>query len=474
LATDLQQIGIGMGKDRTSSRQPNIILMVLDTVRHDRLSCYGYGRPTTPNLERLAAESTLFTQCIAPATWTLPAHASIFTGVPVNRHGVDGQVKRLGPGLHTLAQVLAAVGYETFGASPIHWISDATDLSRGFQHFVGLWNPAEGRGALGRVFGQVYNLLYFRRYDKGSLLTNWLLRRWLDGRDTARPFFLFVNYFEAHLPYRPPAKYRYAFLREKPREPASQDALAYITGNLQMTGAVKAELDALYDAGILYLDHRVGQLLAYLRQKGLLDDTILLVTSDHGENVGDHNHLGHRYIPYETLVHVPLLARWPAAFAPGQQVDTLVQTTDILPTLLALLELEPARLLPQALSGHTLLSGSVHREVAVAENVYPMLLPTLRRRFPDFDASVFDRARRKVRTLDYSFIWSSDGRHELYDLQADPGELHDLAADQPEVVANLARQLDEYLAAWPRLQPEQEETSLDQDVVRRLQALGYL
>lgn len=459
------------------SQRPNIIFIVIDTARYDRFGCYGYDRPTSPNIDKIAAEATTYETCVSSATWTLPSHTSMFTGLAVSQHGVNGDNKKLTPQIPTLAQILQRSGYDTFGISPIHWISEATGLSRGFDHFVTLWDPFAKQNAIVRQsFNLLYKTVYFNKRDKGAQATNWLAKRWLgkwqEEAANEKPYFLFINYFDAHLPYEPPQPFRDQFETIKRSEPVDQDLFRYITGKTEMTDERRQRLSDLYDAGIAYVDHRIGQLVEQLTEMGLMENTLLVITGDHGENIGDHGHLGHRYIPYETLIHVPLVVKWPDGKRAGERVSQPVQTTDIFGTLIKAADVAPELVL-QPLEPYTLMTDSPVREHAVAENMFPMLLRVLKKRFSWFEPGRLTQPRRALRTNQHNLIWAQDGISELYDMVADPEELVDISAENQPIVDSLTATLDSWVqthtAAEGDITPE-----LDEDITKQLEALGYL
>lgn len=423
------------------STRPNVLLIVMDTARSDRLSCYGYARPTTPHVDGIAAEGLLYENCITPGSWTLPAHASLFSGLYPRDHHTDSGNQTLAESFTTLAEELGAAGYQTVGFSNNVWLSKSSGLQQGFAEFHEVW-----RDHLGPQFP-----------DDGAGMTTERVLRWIDARpDPHRPFFLFINYFEPHLPYRPPPPYDRRFLPASadPQEVAMLQSwqhpreVGYI---LKVPGmAVSPEqfalLEAEYDGEIAYLDSRLGELVAGLRARGLYDSTVVAVTSDHGEHFGDHGLMDHKMSVYDALLRVPLVLRYPPALPHGRRIQAHVQTNDLYPTILRLAGIDRA-----APAGSRLLpledGESAGREYTFAEFDRPTtFLAVMDKRFPGVDYRAFDRALKAVRGHRYKYIWTSDDRPELYDLGADPGEEHNLVASRPEVLAGLR----DVLAAYER------------------------
>lgn len=429
VATTGRGAPIGPGPDR-----PNVLLIVMDTVRADHLSPYGYPKRTAPTLERLASEGVLFEQAISAGSWTLPSHATLFTGLYARDHHTTAANWKLEAGFETLAEVLGAAGYRTAGFSNNPWISDASGLTQGFSTFLDMWRDAS-RGRDG---------------DDGATRTNELLLDWLDSAGRDRPFFVFVNFMEPHLPYAPPE----AFARRFVPVGTPPDVLAELRGwqhprelgyVLRVPGyGVTPEqfriLGALYDAEIACLDSRIDDLVRGLEARGLLESTLVIVTSDHGEHLGDHALMDHKMSLYDALIHVPLIVRYPPRIPRGVRIRGLVQTNDVFPTVLGLCGV--ARRAPRGAFPLPLRDGDTVRDRALSEFGPPTeFLRIAAGRFPGVSFARFDRSLAAVRESRYKYIWSSDGRSELYDLANDPGEEHDLAANLVDVRKRLHERL---------------------------------
>jgi arylsulfatase A-like enzyme len=471
--------------------RPNLILLVLDSVRAANVSCYGYHRPTTPNLDRLAAEASLYEQAISVGCWTLPVHVSMFTGLYPYQHGVNISAATLSGQRPTLAGQLRSLGYQTACFSNNPYISQTTGLIAGFDTVEDMWQASRPRGIRRTKASQLIKTL--QRYgritdpavwairslrklvkrarpkrddsDSGAALTNSAIEDWLAQRQTDRPFFLFANYMECHQPYRAPAPYDRRFMDRR----VSERDIHRLTTDLFSTmdeGRLDRQSDreilrSLYDGALAYLDERVGQLVRALESAGILDDTVLVITSDHGDSLGEHGRFGHRTELYEQLVHVPLLIRYPACFRGGDRVRPQVQLIDLYPTLL---ELAGAEIPPEVLrSSQSLLAPpeTWSRPFAVAENTGTK--------------SQQGVLARMIRTEQYKYIWKSDGDHELYNLRADPGEEANLVGSETEVADDLQRQLTEWLDGSSN---DRElcaaQTQYDAVVLERLRDLGYV
>jgi arylsulfatase A-like enzyme len=460
---------------QTTAKRPNIILIVMDAARASSLSCYGYHRPTTPNLERFAERCVVYETAISPAGWSLPSHASIFTGLYPSRHGAHDQHKYLRPEIPTMAELLRSWGYRTLAFCHNLYVGAGTGLDRGFEEFNRSVErvPPSLRRVVRRVESGVAALRGLR--DSGARSANKQVSAALRRLQAdEQPFFMFVHYEEPHAPYRPPRKYtRYlpdgVSLEEA--QQVNQDRWEYLSGAVPMDGRDFDILTALYDSEITYLDTRVAQLLRWLEESGVLDQTMVIITADHGENVGDHQMMGHAYCLYDTLVHVPLIIHYPRGTVTPGRVEHQVQTLDALPTILAMLG-DTSSEVYRSLQGYDLLSSSRH-DFTFAEQAKPDL-SIFHERFPGVDVSRYDRDLKMVRTDRYKYIWSSDGDLELYDLQSDPEEQCNTVREHPGVAEDLDRHLMAWCDSFEAATPLDEVPEFDEQVKDRLRALGYL
>jgi arylsulfatase A-like enzyme len=314
--------------------------------------------------------------------------------------------------------------------------------------------------------------------DDGAARTNEWVESWLTTRDGSRPFFLFINYLEPHLDYRPPKQHAVAQLPDDvtydEAMTVSQDAWGYIAGTVDISEREFEVLTALYRAEIAYLYERIESLVDMLKAAGEWEETLFILTSDHGENIGEHGLMDHQYALYDTLVHVPLFVH--GGPFEGGDIDDLVQLVDVPPTVLDVLDIEApeARGQFQGSSFHP--NTEATREYAVAEYLAPQpSMDALEKRVGELseELRVFDRSLRALRTDRYKYIRGSDGARELYDVQADPGEVTDVAESTPEVVAELDAQLDEWLGSFDHAE-HTDDVSMDDETKARLEDLGYL
>ena len=331
----------GAAQPGAGATRPNVLLIVMDTLRADHVSAYGYPKPTTPSLDRLAREGALFERASTAMPWA-PAHISLLTGLYMTQHGTNAVQRVLDPRAVPLAEMMHGEGYETLAVSNNGWFGRWANLQRGFDHFIEIWQGDRlfNRLTLGKIAYALAGPVLTDENEANGPLTNRLIRRWLDHeRDAQKPFFLFINYFEPQFFYEPVEPYRSRFLDPSRREMADWVSLRGINRNpppVKLDAPTRAVLSDLYDGEVSYLDAIVGDLMDSLRDRGILDQTVVIVTSDHGENLGDHDLVEHRTNLYETVLHVPLLVRYPAAFAAGTRVTAPVSLVDVVPTVLAL------------------------------------------------------------------------------------------------------------------------------------------
>ncbi len=330
----------------TKTSQPNVLLVVLDTLRADRVGVYGDSK-LTPQLDAFSEDAVVYTEAFSTAPWTLPMHASLFTGQYPSQHGVSWGRFGLSNAPTTLAEIFSSQGYDTHAVSNNCLLSPANGYDRGFDSFIELsYHPKISRWrfalrcGLPKKLAQWAGLHEDAGYDQGAALTNWMLDQHVKQTiATDRPSFTFINFYEPHDPYEPPERFRAAFMTTEQRAAAkvyvqSRDDL--VTRGCGVQGVVSddelALLEALYDADVAYQDERFGELVAMFRDADLLDNTWIIVTADHGELFGEHGRAYHSAGTHPQLLHVPLMVRPPGGVA-QTFVDALVQPVDIFATL---------------------------------------------------------------------------------------------------------------------------------------------
>jgi arylsulfatase A-like enzyme len=441
---------------------PDVVMVVMDTVRRDRLPIHGYGRDTAPHLTSLAAEAVVYPQAWSVSGWTAPAHASLFTGLYPVAHGTSQLDWTLKPGLPTLSEVLKNAGYRTVGVSENPVVSRATGFDRGFDTYVQTWQEAAP--------DQHQGLLALNR------------ARGLIGETEAdQPLFLFVNFAGAHNPYNSSGPFRDQFVTQPDVDLEGQWIVEHYLGERVYSAAELRHLNDLYDAEIRMVDQLVGELVVALKADRDWQNTVFIATSDHGENLGDHGHVDHVFSLYESTTAVPLIVRYPGGKGAGTRDERPVQLTDLVPTLLHILGTGAPELTTQ---GQNLL-GPPPPEARTVWTRYERP----RQVFGLFGEAASATALQKFdRRLDtaledgFKLIRGSDGSAELYGLRTDPDERVDLAQDPAS--ANRRSQLSARIDALERTygqpganfnpEPAAPATPVDGATEEALRALGYV
>ena len=493
--TDSEEDGESHGRRR------NVLLVVLDTAR-----AADVGQRVTPALSQLAEEGTAFDRTFSTAPWTVPSHASLFTGTYPTEHGAHGDHPSLDDTLRTLPEAFADAGYETVGVSNNTWITEEFGFDRGFDELRRGWQYVQSDTDMGAVvrgeclseklqaarerlfdgnpFVNTANVLYSELIqpagDDGAARSVDWLGDWIDGRDDDRPFFCFANLIEPHVEYDPPREYAARFLPPsigyEEATAIRQDPRAYDCGDYDVSDREFEALRGLYRGSLAYVDDQLARLRRRLEAAGQWEETIVVVCGDHGEHVGDHGFFGHQYNLYDGLLWVPLVVHG-GPFTGGGRRPELVQLLDLPDTLLAAAGVDDGALTSQS-RGRSLHpdDASEPRSAIYAEYVAPQpSIERLEARFGTLPDRVYeyDRALRAIRTVEYKYVSGDDGFERLHHLPTDPGEETDLVADRPEVAAELADRLDRH---FTDLEPAGAggEVAMTDATKRRLADLGYL
>ncbi|MBI3666424.1 MAG: sulfatase [Acidobacteria bacterium] len=473
------------GQATADVSRPNVILITLDTVRADHLSVYGYKRDTTPILRKFAQEATFFSQAIAPSDITLSSHASLFTGLYTRRHGAHvsepGGHSQISGGspladkFHTLAEILSENGYRTMGvvANSAYLVREL-GLPQGFTYYFVARTPL-----LPATFPPFTLMEGFRRISwdlsKPDSERNSPFRRAEDinrrvypllaqAGQAPAPFFLFINYMDAHEPQLPPPPFDTLFPgKEDNASPTSRGELTRDVNQLvtKITEREKADLFSQYDGGIAYLDFHLGNLFRRLKELHLYENSLIIITSDHGQALGDRDLLGHGGISvYQDLVHIPLLIRYPHT-GPKVVVEEPVSLVDILPTVLDVLGLE----IPRGIDGQSLRQLASGGPRFVISECFPGLkLLNLHPRF--------NRVERALVAGYWKFVHSTAGKRELYDLSKDPDETRNLYSAGDGVSRELEARLDQWLDTVHA--ESGGPSNLNKETLERLRSLGYI
>jgi arylsulfatase A-like enzyme/Flp pilus assembly protein TadD len=400
-------------------RPANVLLVTIDTLRADHIGAYGYGRVETPNIDRLARRGVLFAEAVSPVPLTLPAHAAIMTGTNPPANGARNNGQRLGPAPATLAAILKGKGYRT-GA------------------FVGAF-PLDSRFGLDRGF-ETYDDHYGSRNASRDMTfverkaddVNRPAAAWISAR-RGEPFFAWVHYFDPHAPYEPPPPYAAGY---RGRE---------------------------YDGEIAYADAALGRLLAELEKSGLMENTLIVLTADHGESLGEHGEATHGIFVYDASLRVPLILAHPTLVPAGRTVRSPVGLADLAPTILDLLGFSvPAGM--EGVSAAQVLKGgpgSAGPKLESREIYIECLAGWMDRRWAPL---------RGIRTEAWKYIEAPQA--ELYDLKADPGETKNILSAHPDEARRMGEALDRIVRAAPAATAASEPMSAE--TRQKLRSLGYL
>jgi choline-sulfatase len=407
LVAGLGALGAGCGPARIPVYPgAPVVLVSIDTLRADHLPAYGYRGLETPHLDRFRRDAILFEEAYSPCPMTLPTHVSMLTGLLPTEHGVRNNVGQTfdGRAHSSLPRLLQGRGYATGAAVSAYVLRGETGLASLFDYYEDSIDPRQG--------------LDFADQQRPGRVTAGFAKRWI-GERARSPFFFFFHIYEPHVPYDPPEPFRSRYPNP-------------------------------YDGEIATADAVVGDLLDDLRRTGVYDRAVIVVTSDHGEGLGDHGEDQHSILLYREAIRIPLLLKLPGSRLAGRTVAAPAQLIDLLPTVTALVGIEP----PAGLRGHSLLD----REARPGEPIYSeTLYPKIHLGWSELHSLVDGR---------YHYIHGP--RPELYDMAADPGEKNDLVAGAADRVARMKSALDRFPAGSEVLQ------DVDPVTMGRLAALGYV
>lgn len=448
-----------------SGSKPNVILITLDTTRKDHLSLYGYGRKTTPNLDKFAAEGAVFDAVFSSSSWTVPSHASIMTGLYSKSHGAEFEYQHLDPGYPTLAGILSGNGYDTAGFVVSPALNEWYGIGRGFKKYE-------------------QSFIKDDPDEKNELEMNAAIFKWLKQDRGEKPFFLFVNYFDPHNPYRHHEKpvsfvdsaYNGDLNRERVaigENPERGDDRHINERVIRYRQPLKPEdlhqLVALYDEEIAYMDYCLGQLLGKLKDDGLLDNSIVIIVADHGESLTEHFLMSHGRALYKQLIDVPLVIYYPPQISAGTRVKSPAQNVDILPTVLDYAGISKIQNVSGVSLRDVIKNGKVDENRVIFAESYPD--PSWTKWF----SPRFNRKARVIISRHWKYFLYSDGEEELYNLEKDPEETKNLAACSPAVAKRMKNMLLAFDSSLPKMKPRGKTNSgVPEKTKEQLKSLGYL
>jgi len=406
--------------DTVAPADLNVILITLDTLRSDRLSSYGSDRVDTPNIDALAHEGVLFDNAAGTVPFTLPAHSSIMTGTYPPFHGVRENVGSMLPDdVPTLAERLRDGGWATAGFVSSFVLDGRWGIGRGFDHYYDDFDPEE------------FDTPHMGAVQRTGDETVAEAVRWLDERPAERPFFLWLHLYDPHEPYTPPEPFKTQYLKRP------------------------------YDGEVAFTDSLIGEFSQALVERGLLEKSLVILTSDHGEGLGDHGEMFHGFFIYESTIHVALIVRPPVSANAGRVVGSSVSHVDLMPTVLDAVGLP----YPDVVHGRSLVPLMFGVQETVERNVYSeSMYPLLHYGWAPL---------RSLRTDRFKLI--DVPRPELFDLSNDRREERNLVETQPDTSLELDRRLARLRDEIERDAPSAgQEVELDEQTLAQLEALGYM
>ena len=484
--------------DRASNR--NVLFVVMDTVRKDHLSCYGYDRETTPGLERFAAEAAVFEEAVAPAPWTLPVHASMFTGRYPGDHGATQENPYLEDAT-ALAESLSATHTSACYSSNA-WITPYTHLTDGFDDQDNFFEVMPGdflSGPLARAWKTMNDSERLRR------VADWLVGvgnaiherlasgggadsktpavidrtiEFIDGTD--EPYFAFINLMDAHLPYHPPDEHREAFAPDVDPAAVCQNSKEYNAGARDIGDDEWAAIRGLYDAEIHHVDDQLGRLFRWMRANDEWEETLVIVCADHGELHGEHDLYGHEFGVYDPIVNVPLMVKHPDLDA--GRYDEQVELIDCYHTVLDHAGVD-GRGVPLDAERSLLGEGFRDDPNAFVEYYRPVVeLNQLEGKASDAgidlpkDSRFYSRMRAARRPAG-KYVHNERIADEAYRLDEDPGETENVRGTDDPVIEGLETALGEFEAdreAWTDVEGDAVLSGMGEDAKQRLEDLGYI
>jgi len=452
--------------------QPNIVFIIMDAVRARNLSCYGYSKPTSPNIDKLAKEGILFENAFSCINTTDSSLTSIFSGMYPRTHGIIHQgdtitadeINRfLGSGIKLFPEILKENGYITLG---VDWMGRWH--KRGYDYYMGIRNTK--KKILKAFFSKfahklfenprIYKFIKIFYEKRKSINVEWetadeltkvaidLIKKTIKN-EKEKPFFIFIHYWDTHIPYNAPSECISKLGSYKPLNKTTDEILSEINNPARvgyLKGYFKENVDVSeiikkYDGAIRYVDYQIGKIINVLEDLGILDDTIIIITSDHGESLIEHGIYFDHHGLYDVSVHVPLIIRYPDKLPENVKVKGLVQHIDLLPTLLSLLNIE-TNIKFDGLNLLPLINGEVDK---IRDKI--------------FLEEAYAQRRWAIRTERYKYIFANNKEEafckfcgkihgdleELFDLYTDPEEDNNILEDYPDIYYNLKLELKNWI-----------------------------
>lgn len=465
-------------------RSPNILLISIDTLRADHLSCYGYNKKTTPNIDKLAGEGTLFRQHYSTGVWTPPGHASMLTGLYVSEHGVYGE-NRLSDHIPTIAEKLKEYGYKTAGFINNSQVGTLVGFDKGHDIFVEVWKGVKSESTVKKIAQGIARRVKEKLgyEDMGAKRTNKLFTEWLEKRiDKNKAFYAFLHYVEPHNPLNPPRPYKNKYIKplknvdmQKVKKVAQNPLICFVE-DLNVNHEETEVLKSLYDGEIAYIDSKIGEVMQMLKENDCYDDTMIIITSDHGEHFGEHNLWSHAASLYNEVLHIPLVIKFPKGMEYIQEVNNYTQLVDIFPTVMEIADINEKE---NRNSGISLVyrkdKNKFHDCVfAEWEGRVPYFVKSRLNDLPlHVNLNKFTNKMQMIICEKYKYISKSDGQEELYDLSSDIIEHNNLISQYQDIAARMKIKLAEWQSAGNR-EIVKEQSLMDEETRKNLERLGYM
>lgn len=440
-------------------KKPNIVFIVIDTLRWDHMGCYGYKRATTPTLDRIAAEGARFEYAIASSSWTMPCVMSMFTSVPPSRHGVTSSSRSLDDIFTTLAVELKKGGYQTAGITSNPLTHGKFGYSRGFD----IYDDST----------IIFNVSLDFFEDKGNPLrgihnapssdeVTRQARSWLnEKRRSDRPFFLHLLYFDPHYDYMPPSPYDEMFTQATYQGDQTGAGITSLEGK-KLSKEDQEHIIGLYDGEIRYADDYIGKLMEDLKKTGLYDDTVIVITGDHGDEFWDHGGVAHGHTLYDELIRIPLIVRYPKLIKGGAVLRKQAAHIDLMPTLLDIAGLP----IPAQCQGRSLRSLLEGRPGGFSEQ-------------PAFSEVEIHSEMKSIRSPTQKIVERNNGLvKDMYSLFDDPKEQQDLSrtkrAQEFEPLNREFQAWKKTMAVGTKAARTVAPSDLDPRLLQQLRSLGYI
>ncbi len=445
-------------------RVKHIILIIDDTLRQDAVSCYNSESKLTPNIDNFSKEGIVFKNAISPAPWTLPAVASIMTGLPPSVHIVTTTNRKLSDNFETLAEKMKESGYQTAAIGYNSVLHHSYNMSQGFNEYI--FYPKWYGSSFGKTILRNLFPKYFLSKPKTEELTD-VVCQWLE-KNRNNDFFLWIHYFDPHLPYTPPLKYLDGKKAPNSMEASLINREPIRNGKFVPTSDEKKWIKTLYDAEVSYVDENIGRLFETLKKIKLYDDSMIVFTSDHGEEFWEHGGFEHGHTVYNELLRVPLIIKMPFSSS-GKIVENFVTTENLMPTILKSCDIpyDNSVINPDSLSGmFSKTAGSLIEEPIVSVNVFSSIR---------LQRSVIFNGMKYISVK----VEENPPVEELYDLRVDPEEKKSIAytsAEQLEEAKNILNNFDKISAKLRKKYDvlQKEEININKNVARELRTLGYI